>query len=367
MVMEYLEGCDASQLLRDAGPLPVADAVELVIQACHAIAEAHALGIVHRDLKPANLFVTRHSDGSPLVKVLDFGISKMIEEGVDALTRSATTFGSALYMSPEQMKQSRSVDHRTDVYALGITLYEFLTGRHPFIAETYAALCVEVATGTPTPLRELRAEVPEGLARVLEQAYARDREQRFPSIAAFMLALSPFAPESVKPLIERTARAAGLLERGANIAIPSASGTTSGAPTGAQFASATTNRGTGTKDSRSALPGFLLGGAVLGVVLLVGVGLLLRAKPAGPVPETAPASAPAVELALPSAEPSAQPVVEPDPPPAPSASASAQPAKVDPKPPVAARRAPGAKAPPSKAPETKEAAPKPPEDPYSVR
>jgi serine/threonine-protein kinase len=365
MVMEYLEGCDASQLLRDAGPLSIPDAIELIVQACHAIAEAHGLGIVHRDLKPANLFVTRHTDGAPLVKVLDFGISKMVEEGIDALTRSATTVGSALYMSPEQMKQSRSVDHRTDIYALGITLFEFLTGRQPFIAETYAALCVEVATGTPTPLTELRPDVPEQLARTIEQAYARDREHRHQSVAAFMLALAPFAPESVKPLLERTARAAGLLQRGANLAIPTASSGPSGAPTGAQFASATTNRNTAATESRSAWPLMLVCGTAFAVVASIGV--VIATQLSAPEPSTAPASAPQTELAVPSTPVEAAPIVQADPPPAPSASVSASAPKLEPKPPVVGQRVPAKQAPPKAPPDAKTAPPKPPEDPYSVR
>src|SRR4051812_29611172 len=123
MVMEYLEGGDLSQVLASRGPLPVEEAVEYVLQACEAIAHAHALGIVHRDLKPANLFLIRRPDGTNAIKVLDFGISKVMPgksaSSDNAMTRTRTVMGSPLYMSPEQMASTRDVDGRTDLWALG--------------------------------------------------------------------------------------------------------------------------------------------------------------------------------------------------------------------------------------------------------
>lgn len=210
MVMEFLLGQDLGHTVRESGPLPLSDAVDYVIQACEAIAEAHALGIVHRDLKPSNLFLTARTDGSPLVKVLDFGISKLLHDRVENLTRTEAAMGSALYMSPEQMHETRSVDHRTDIYALGITLFELCAGRPPFYAETLPQLCAAVLTGSPTPLRELRPDLPEAFAAVLARAYARDREQRYTSVAELVLALAPFAPPRSRPTIERIARMAGV-------------------------------------------------------------------------------------------------------------------------------------------------------------
>ena len=210
MVMELLEGRDLADTLEQAGVLSIPDAVDFIIQGCEAIAEAHGHGIVHRDLKPANLFLARRADGSPLVKVLDFGLSKASGGGVEALTRTTTALGSALYMSPEQMQQTRSVDLRTDVYALGVSLYELIAGRQPFYAETLPQLCVAVLTGTPTPIRELRADVPEALAVVVERAFARDKAHRHQSIGELVVALAPFAPPRSAPTIERIARMAGL-------------------------------------------------------------------------------------------------------------------------------------------------------------
>ncbi|WP_437623275.1 protein kinase domain-containing protein [Sorangium sp. So ce1151] len=210
MVMEFLTGSDLARLLRDQGVLGIEDAIDYIVQGSEAIAEAHSLGIVHRDLKPANLFLTRRADGSPLVKVLDFGISKMATSAVDVLTGTDAALGSALYMSPEQMRQTRSVDNRTDIYALGVSLYELLAGRQPYYAETLPQLCAEVLTGTPTPLRDIRPDVPASLASVLEKAYAREREQRYASVAELIVALAPFAPARSYTTLDRIARMGGL-------------------------------------------------------------------------------------------------------------------------------------------------------------
>jgi serine/threonine-protein kinase len=210
MVMEYLEGSDVSNLI-ERSVLSAADAVDYVIQASEAIAEAHSYGIIHRDLKPANLFVTKHRDGAPLVKVLDFGISKVMGgQGVDSLTRTTAAMGSALYMSPEQMQSTRSVDHRTDIYALGVAIYEMLAGKQPFYADTLPQLCAEILTGTPTPLRQLRPDLPEQLAWTIEKAYARDRAHRYQSIAEMVVALAPWAPSRTQSTIDRVSRMAGM-------------------------------------------------------------------------------------------------------------------------------------------------------------
>lgn len=210
MVMEYLDGSDLSNLLEKQGPFSLPDAVDYLIQGCEAIAEAHSYGIVHRDMKPANLFLTRHTDGAPLVKVLDFGISKVTGGGVEALTRTTAAMGSALYMSPEQMQQTRSVDHRTDIYALGVSLYEMLAGKQPFFADTLPQLCAEILTGTPTPLRTTRPEISDHFAAVLERAYARSTAHRYQTVAEFVTALAPFAPARTQSSIDRVCRMAGL-------------------------------------------------------------------------------------------------------------------------------------------------------------
>jgi serine/threonine protein kinase len=191
MVMERLEGEDLARRLEREGQLPVDEAVEWILQACEAVGEAHGLGIVHRDLKPENLFCARRPDGSSAIKVLDFGISKM---GSMQMTETQACVGSPCYMSPEQLRSSRRVDARTDIWALGAVLYELLTGAVPFWGDTMPELCTRILHTPPTPIRDLRAEVPEELAAVIERCLAKDRADRIANVADLAAALAPFGP-----------------------------------------------------------------------------------------------------------------------------------------------------------------------------
>ncbi len=194
MVMEYLEGCDLKALVSREGPLPVEDAVTYVLQVCEAISEAHAAGIVHRDLKPANLFLVRRRNGSACVKVLDFGISKqMSADGVD-LTNSNAALGSPLYMSPEQMSQSKTVDVRTDIWALGVILYELLAGTSPFRGASIPGVAARVLKEEPAPLHELCKDVPRELEAVIAKCLRKCRDERFQSVEELQEALVRFAP-----------------------------------------------------------------------------------------------------------------------------------------------------------------------------
>jgi eukaryotic-like serine/threonine-protein kinase len=197
MVMEHLDGSDLAEWLRTSGRLPLVQAVEFVLQAAEALAEAHALGIVHRDLKPANLFVTRRPDGSPSVKVLDFGISKLAPELGTAsnITHRSALVGTPLYMSPEQLSVSKQVDARTDIWALGVILYELLSGEPPFTAETMPEVVHQIGSEAPVPLRLLRPEVPIALEIAIARCLEKDREARFSHVGSFARALAPFAGE----------------------------------------------------------------------------------------------------------------------------------------------------------------------------
>ncbi len=166
MVMEYLQGSDLSQYLERSGPLPIEEALEYVLQACEALAEAHSLGIIHRDLKPANLFRTVRPDGTPAVKLLDFGISK-VTAADQSMTQTSSMMGSPLYMAPEQMTSAKHVDARADVWALGIILHELLTAQVPFGGETVPELCAKILTQPPPPLRHMRPDAPAALERVI--------------------------------------------------------------------------------------------------------------------------------------------------------------------------------------------------------
>jgi serine/threonine protein kinase len=191
IVMEYLEGETLQQHLKAAGPLPVATAVRHVLQALEALAEMHAAGIVHRDIKPSNLFLARRNDGTTLLKVLDFGLVTPDEQGLESdLTKSESAVGTPLYMAPEQYVSSKYVDARVDVWAIGVTLFELLTGRSPFHATTLAEVSRRVSRDAPDPLPE---SVPAELAAVIRGCLVKDPAERIGDVASLMRSLAPFA------------------------------------------------------------------------------------------------------------------------------------------------------------------------------
>ncbi len=207
MVMEYLDGGDLSAWLEQRGALPIEQAVEFVLQACEAIAEAHGLGIVHRDLKPANLFCVRRPDGVLSVKVLDFGISKLTGSLLSGsgmgMTRTTSVMGSPLYMSPEQLQSSRDVDARSDIWSLGAILYELLARQVPFGGETLPELCIKIVN-QPTPLiRSVRPDIPVGLEQVISKCLEKDRNRRYPNVAELAVAMAPYGPKRARASVER--------------------------------------------------------------------------------------------------------------------------------------------------------------------
>jgi serine/threonine protein kinase len=186
MVMEYVEGHDLHAVLRRDGKVPLHLAVEYVVQACEGLAEAHAQGVVHRDLKPPNLFLTHRADGSELIKILDFGISKLLsaEQPVGDLTETGVVMGSPKYMSPEQFGTAREVDTRADVWALGAIFYELATGTRAFDEPTLATLCARVISGVPPrSMRELCREASEALERAVLRCLRVERDERTADVA----------------------------------------------------------------------------------------------------------------------------------------------------------------------------------------
>jgi serine/threonine-protein kinase len=216
MVMEYLEGRDLARLVEQGGPLSITEAVDYLLQACEALAEAHALGIVHRDIKPANLFLTQHAGGAPCIKVLDFGISKITgpmggsirPPGTESdpqgarrphdITTTTAILGTPSYMSPEQMRSTRDVDARSDIWSLGAILYAMLCGTPPYQGESTADLCAKIIRDPPPTVRDVRTEAPEGIAYAITRCLEKAPERRFASVAELASALVEYGSPAAR-------------------------------------------------------------------------------------------------------------------------------------------------------------------------
>ena len=221
MVMEYLEGTDLSEHLHNQGPVPAADACDYVIQACEAIAEAHSHGIVHRDLKPANLFLTKGTGGEPVIKVLDFGVSKVLELGMDdadgtnpggrmrradsVVTKASDLLGSPSYMAPEQVVSARDADNQSDIWSLGVIIFRLISGRAPFNAPAIGELIQSIMQGPIPNLRDVRPDLPPGLEHVVMRCLERDRTRRLGDVKELARLLAPYAGPVATPSLERIA------------------------------------------------------------------------------------------------------------------------------------------------------------------
>lgn len=302
MVMEFLDGEDLSELLK-LGPIAVADAVDYVVQACAAMQEAHEMGIVHRDLKPANLFLTHRRDRTPLIKVLDFGISKLndAEPSQAALTNPAMLMGSPAYMSPEQLTNPREVDPRTDLWSLGVILFELLVGRPAFQAQSLPLLMTAIMQQEPDNLLQLRPDVPPGLAAVVAQCLEKSVEHRYQTVSDLVTALLPFAPRRSHWNIERIAKSAHPPSLQRTAASGSAGATLPVSVVSLrQPAIREATRGEWSRESdpapkRSLMPVFLAVGGAAVVVLGAGAWWLLGRQET-PVAPTLAATATAVEV-----------------------------------------------------------------------
>ncbi|MES1187539.1 MAG: serine/threonine-protein kinase [Myxococcales bacterium] len=210
-VMEYLEGSDLRALLRERGALSPSLAVDYVLQALQAVAEGHVKGIVHRDIKPGNLFLTSRADGTPLIKVLDFGIAKTIDsdsvESTSLTSSDDVRLGSPAYMPPEQLQNPRDVDKRSDIWSLGATLYELLCGRPPFEGPGYLELASRILSQPPVPLSQqpVPGTLPPGLENILRKCLEKDRDARYANAAELAAALAPFGSDDARVSLGRVA------------------------------------------------------------------------------------------------------------------------------------------------------------------
>ncbi len=212
LVMEWLEGSDLKKLLHTHGILSVQRAAGYVMQAAVALAEAHRLGIVHRDLKPSNLFCTERGNAPPVVKVIDFGVCKGPSSSTGfsrELTEVRSVLGSPRFMSPEQLHNPRQVDHRSDIWSLGVVLFQLMTGRTPFEAATIWETASRIVNTATPSLREYRPEIPPRVQQVVHQCLQKNPHDRFQTISNLATALAPFAPveaQNCLPIISRLER-----------------------------------------------------------------------------------------------------------------------------------------------------------------
>jgi serine/threonine-protein kinase len=193
LVMELLRGESLASLLAREGTLACSDAVAIALEVARGLAAAHREGVIHRDLKPGNLFLVSATGQSTRVKVLDFGISKIVEATpTDQVTNTGMVLGTPHYMSPEQVRGAKEIDRRVDVYALAAVLYEMLAGKPPFDHSHVTALLVDIATKDVVPVHVRRKDVPVELSAVIGRGLARERDDRFPDVESFARALEPF-------------------------------------------------------------------------------------------------------------------------------------------------------------------------------
>ena len=314
IVMEYLDGSDLSRLIEERGPLPVDDAIEYVVQACEAIASAHAMGIVHRDLKPANLFLVHTHDGRPCVKVLDFGISKISGgAGATGLTSTTTIMGTPCFMSPEQLRSTRDVDARADIWSIGAILHALLSGAPPYDGESNADVSAKIIRDAPTPIRSLRSEAPQEVEAIILRCLEKEPAARYADVAELAKALAAVTSrDSVKTSAARVARGAIASAPTQVSSAPKPAIITGDGPTRTASAWGETGRedksGVRGRSNRR-VAGLVAGAVALGVIGTLGV-VRWQQRPASAAAVSS-SPPPALAVTATTSEPSAAPAVAP--------------------------------------------------------
>ena len=306
MVLEFLQGRDFANLIEDEGPQPLNRVVHIMMQICDALTAAHDKDIVHRDLKPENVFLIQRGDDRDFVKLLDFGISKMksaSDTPSSSMTRTGMALGTPYYMAPEQAQGRKDVDHRADIYALGVILFRALTGQHPFDHDSYPMLVLKICTEPPPPLRRYRPDLPPELEQVAGRMLAKTPDERFPNCAAVKTALRPFASFSDVPVVNEVPRNDALpLASIAGYVPPAPAAVTPGPNTPAPVSGAHGTplaTQTFTAPTQSSRAPIFIGVGVVGLLAIVGGGIALSGALSGGSTDTPPPAPPAVAIAQP--------------------------------------------------------------------
>ena len=299
IVMEYLEGIDLAELLRGQRALPPRRAVYIINQVLRGLAAAHEKGIIHRDMKPENVFLTKRENAPDFVKIMDFGISKIIDahDSKVRLTETGAVVGTPVYMAPEQARADESIDHRADIYAAGVMFHEMLCGQPPFTAPSYLQLVTQHLFDTPPPLRSIRPDLPPILEQVVLRALEKDPGARYATARVFAEALPPVEAFSGPEWNAPTTLSGAAVNASAQV------------PGGA-FAAPTTHPAPSAPRKRSSKPFIVVGAAVLIAAAMIIAALMTGGDETEPtlatMPEgrdAAPHRAPAIDATTPSVEP----------------------------------------------------------------
>ena len=314
MVLEFLEGRDWAKDIATEGPQQLGKLVHIMSQVCDALSAAHAKGIVHRDLKPENIFLIQRGADRNFAKVLDFGISKFSDSGNEnrSLTQTGTALGTPYYMAPEQCQGKKDIDHRADIYSLGVIAFQALTRQYPFDDESYPMLVLKICTEPPPPLAHYRPDLPPAMVDVVSRMLAKDRNYRFNSCDELKAALEPFRHVNAAPVI--AANAPSTASRGPSVLERAVSPASTPAAYAPSFSVPAPAEAPVSKDHRlmwaviAALFVIVLAGGALGTLLAFGV--------LDPSPDPAPVATATDEPEIPRAGGDPPPVDDPavDPP-----------------------------------------------------